>query len=202
MRQKQVAYRAFPSDSDESLTIMRVESPLCLYTDVVPSQWIDYNGHMNVAYYVLAFDRATDAFMDFLGMGRDYRDNEKCSAFVVETHVNYQRELMAEDPMRITTQLLGFDSKRIHYFHRLYHARRGFLSATSELMVIHVDLAERHSAVMPVGVLDRLGAVMAEHLQLPRPPQSGRVIGVRSKPALQTPAMAVVKPRARARGHA
>ena len=85
-RQKQVAYRAFPSDSDESLTIMRVESPLCLYTDVVPSQWIDYNGHMNVAYYVLAFDRATDAFMDFLGMGRDYRDNEKCSAFVVDVY--------------------------------------------------------------------------------------------------------------------
>jgi acyl-CoA thioesterase FadM len=95
-----------------------------------------------------------------LGMGQDYRNRENCSAFVVETHVNYQRELMAGDPLRITTQLLGFDSKRVHYFHRLYHATRGFLSATTELMVIHVDLAERHSAPMPLAVLDRLSAVM------------------------------------------
>ncbi len=163
---------------------MRIESPLCLYTGVVPPDWIDYNGHMNVAYYVLAFDHATDAFMDHLGMGQAYRNHENCSAFVVETHVNYQRELVAGDPMRITTQLLGFDSKRVHYFHRLYHATRGFLSATTELMVIHVDLAERRSAPMPLAVLDRLGAVMTQHLQLPRPLQSGRVIGVRAKPAV------------------
>jgi acyl-CoA thioester hydrolase len=171
---------------------MRIESPLCLYTGLVPPEWIDYNGHMNVAYYVLAFDHATDAFLDYLGMGPDYRDGENCSTFVVEAHVNYQRELMARDPMRITTQLLGFDSKRIHYFHRLYHGTRGFLSATTELMVIHVGLAERHSAPMPLPVLDRLGAVMAQHIQLPRPPQSGRVIGVRAKtPTLQsqTPAL-------------
>jgi len=163
---------------------MRIESPLSLYTGIVPPEWIDYNGHMNVAYYVLAFDHATDALMDYLGMGQDYRESQQCSAFVVESHVNYQRELVAGDPMRITTQLLGFDSKRIHYFHRLYHATRGFLSATTELIVIHVDLAERHSATMPLPVLNRLGDLMTQHLQLPRPLQSGRVIGVRAKPAV------------------
>lgn len=180
---------------------MRLETPLSLYSDVVPSKWIDYNGHMNVAYYVLAFDHATDAFMDFLGMGQNYRERDNCSAFVVEAHVNYQRELVADDPMRITTQLLGFDSKRIHYFHRLYHAQKGFLSATSEIMVIHVDLAERHSASMPLAIQDRLGALMAAHIQLPRPPQSGRVIGVRAKLAIPGPTMAVVQPRVRVRGH-
>ncbi len=180
---------------------MRLETPLCLYTDVVPPKWIDYNGHMNVAYYVLAFDHATDAFMDFLGMGQDYREHYNCSAFVVETHVNYHRELLAGDPMRITTQLLGFDSKRIHYFHRLYHDEKGFLSATTELMVIHVDLTERHSASMPLAVLDRLSALMTAHIQLPRPPQSGRVMGVRAKPPTLGSPMAVVQPMARARGH-
>ncbi len=165
---------------------MRIESPLCLYTGVALPEWIDYNGHMNVAYYVLAFDHATDAFMEYLGMGRDYQECQRCSTFVVETHVNYQRELAAGDPIRITTQLLGFDSKRIHYFHRLYHAARSFLSATTELMVIHVDLAERHSAPMPLPVLERLSALMAAHMQLPRPPQSGRVMGVRAKsPTIQ-----------------
>jgi len=153
----------------------------------VPPEWIDYNGHMNVAYYVLAFDHATDAFMDYLGMGQNYRDSRRCSAFVVETHVNYQRELVAGDPMRVTTQLLGFDSKRIHCFHRLYHANRGFLSATTELMVIHVDMAERHSTAMPLPVLDRLSALMAAHIQLPQPPQSGRVMGVRAKTPTSQP---------------
>jgi acyl-CoA thioester hydrolase len=172
---------------------MRIESPLCLYTGAVPPEWIDYNGHMNVAYYVLAFDHATDAFLDYLGMGPDYRDREGCSAFVVETHVNYQRELVTGDPMRITTQLLGFDSKRLHYFHRLYHAKKGFLAATTELMVIHVDLAERHSAPMPLPVLDLLGAVMTQHIQLPQPPQSGRVIGVRAKSPTIQPEMASLR---------
>ena len=181
---------------------MRIETPLSLYTDTVPSEWIDFNGHMNVAYYVLAFDRATDALMDFLGMGQAYRERDNCSAFVVETHVNYQRELVAGDPMRIITQLLGFDSKRIHYFHRLLHARKGFVAATSELMVIHVDLGERRSTPMPLPVLERLGAVMAAHMQLPRPPQSGRVIGVRAKSVTSSPTMAVVQPRVRATGHA
>lgn len=179
---------------------MRLETPLSLYSDVVPPEWIDYNGHMNVAYYVLAFDHATDAFMEFLGMGPAYRKSDNCSAFVVETHVNYQRELVVGNPLCITTQLLGFDTKRIHYFHRLYHAEKRFVSATSELMVIHVDLAERHSAPMPVAVLDRLGELMAAHIQLARPPQSGRVIGVRAKPAAAAPTMAVVRPKARARG--
>jgi acyl-CoA thioester hydrolase len=167
----------------------------------VPSAWIDYNGHMNVAYYVLAFDRATDAFLEYLGMGQAYREEQNCSAFVVETHVNYQRELVAGDPMRITTQLLGFDSKRIHYFQRLYQAEKRFLSANSELMVIHVDLAERHSAAMPLAVMDRLGELMTAHIQLRRPLQSGRIMGVRSKPAVSGPAMAVVKPKTRVRGH-
>jgi acyl-CoA thioester hydrolase len=160
---------------------MRIESPLCLYTGAVPPEWIDYNGHMNVAYYVLAFDHATDAFMDYLGMGQDYRERQQCSTFVVEAHVNYQRELVAGDPLRITTQLLGFDNKRLHYFHYLYHAGKGFLSATTELMLIHVNLAERHSTSMPLAIMDRLNALMTAHIQLPQPPQSGRVIGVRAK---------------------
>ncbi|HRZ24495.1 MAG TPA: thioesterase family protein, partial [Candidatus Contendobacter sp.] len=83
---------------------MRIESPLCLYTSVALPEWIDYNGHMNVAYYVLAFDHATDAFTEYLGLGRDYQERQRCSTFVVETHVNYQRELVAGDPIRITTQ--------------------------------------------------------------------------------------------------
>ncbi len=158
-------------------------APLCLYRTVVLPEWLDYNGHMNIAYYVLVFDHATDALIDYLGMDRDYREHRRCSTFVVETHVNFQRELVAGDPLHITTQLLGFDSKRIHYFHYMHHSEQDFLAATTELILIHVDLTQRRSAPMPLQVLDRLGMVMTQHLQLPRPPQAGRVIGVRSKPS-------------------
>jgi acyl-CoA thioester hydrolase len=150
---------------------------------VVPAEWIDYNGHMNVAYYVLAFDYATDALVDYLSMGDTYRERTQCSTFVVEAHVNYQRELVAGDPIRVTTQILGFDSKRIHYFHRMYHDEKGFLAATTELILIHVELTQRRSAPMPVEILDRLNGVMTQHLQLPRPSQAGRVIGLRPKSA-------------------
>ncbi len=162
---------------------MQIPSPLCLYHSVVPAEWIDYNGHMNVAYYVLAFDYATDALVDYLSMGDTYRERTQCSTFVVEAHVNYQRELVAGDPIRVTTQILGFDSKRIHYFHRMYHDEKGFLAATTELILIHVELTQRRSAPMPVEILDRLNGVMTQHLQLPRPSQAGRVIGLRPKSA-------------------
>jgi acyl-CoA thioester hydrolase len=160
---------------------MEIGTPLQLYEGLVRPEWMDYNGHMNVAYYVLLFDHATDIFMDYIGMGDEYRDRARCSGFVVEAHVNYQQELISGDPVRCTTQLLGYDAKRIHFFHRMYHAEQDFLAATNELILIHVDLAKRHNAPMPREILDRLDAIMIQHSRLSRPPQSGRVIGVKSK---------------------
>lgn len=156
-------------------------TPLCLHQCVVQPEWLDYNGHLNIAYYVLAFDHATDALIEHLGMDAAYRERSRCSTFVVETHLNFLHELVAGDALRITTQLLGFDNKRIHYFHRLYHAEQGFLAATTELILIHVDLIQRHSTPMSLPILDRLSTLMTQHGQLPRPPQAGRVIGVRAK---------------------
>lgn len=162
---------------------MPIEAPLCLHRGVVLPEWIDYNDHMNIAYYVLAFDHATDALIDYLGMGQAYRKRTQCSTFVVESHISFQRELKVNDPIRITTQLLGFDSKRIHYFHRMYHDDNGFLAATTELLAIHVDLIQRRGSPMPLDVSDRLNTIMTEHMQLSHPPQSGRVIAIRSRPS-------------------
>lgn len=161
---------------------MLIESPLCLYHGMVLPEWIDYNDHMNIAYYVLTFDHATDALIDYLGMGQDYRERSQCSTFVLESHIVFQRELKANDRIRVTTQLLGFDSKRIHYFHRMYHDDKGFLAATTELIAMHVDLIQRRGKSMPLDVSDRLNAIMSEHMQLPYPPQSGRVIRIRPLP--------------------
>ncbi len=155
---------------------MTVPAPLEIYRAVVEPEWIDYNGHMNVAYYVLVFDRATDAFLDYLGLDEALREAAGSSTFSVEAHITYQREVVEGDPLRFTTQLLGYDEKRIHYLHHMYHAEAGFLASTIEWMTLHVDLRARKVGPMPAQVRTRLAEVMASHAGLPPPPEAGRVI--------------------------
>jgi acyl-CoA thioester hydrolase len=156
-------------------------APLALHTETVRPEWIDYNGHMNVAYYVLAFDHATDALLDYLDLGAAYRQRANKSVFVLETHVTYDREVHAGDPLRFTTQILGYDAKRLHVFHHMYHATAGFLVATTELIMLHVDLVERRSTSMPDATLAKIAALARVHAALPKPPQAGRVIGIKPK---------------------
>ncbi len=157
-------------------------SPLELYAATVPPEWIDYNGHMNVAAYVAAFDQASDAVLEHLGLGSAYRAASGCSLFVVESHVNYLHELVEGTPIRVDAQLLGHDSKRLHLFQRMYHAEAGFLAASIELLLVHVSLGERRAVALPIDALERLNALMREHLLLPHPLAAGRGIGLRAKP--------------------
>ena len=159
---------------------MPVPAPLELHRERVHPDWIDYNGHMNVAYYLLAFDHATDDFFDFLGLDEPYRTTTGNSTFAVEAHVTYQREVGEGDDLRFTTQLLGFDEKRIHFIHHMYHAQEGFLAATAEWLSLHIDLNRRRVAPFPEAIAGRLAEVFAAHGALPVPPEVGRVIG---KPA-------------------
>ena len=160
---------------------MHIEAPLTLHNETVRSEWIDYNGHMNLAYYVLVFDHATDAFLDFIGMDSNYRAMTKCSVFTLEMHVNYEREVEEGDAIRVSTQLLEYDPKRLHYFHSMYHADQGYLAATTELIVMHIDLAKRRSSPMPAEILGRVAMVRNSHQDLPIPSQVGRVIGIRRR---------------------
>ena len=153
-------------------------APLDLHREAVRSEWIDYNGHMNVAYYVLAFDHATDAFYDYLGLDEAYRERTAGSTFTAEAHITYKREVVEGDVLRFTTQLLGFDDKRLHYIHHMYHAEKEFLAATSEWLALHVDLNRRRVVAMPAEIETRLQAVMASHRYLPVPPEAGRFIHI------------------------
>lgn len=125
-----------------------------IYRGTVVPEWIDYNEHMNVAYYVLAFDEGVDSLWDVFGITADHiRDNDS-STFAVESHVNYLGELKLDDPFIITTQVLAYDSKRIHQFQRMYHAEEGYLAATAEWMNLHVDLKLRKVAPWPEHILE------------------------------------------------
>jgi acyl-CoA thioester hydrolase len=152
--------------------------PLILHRDQVRPEWIDYNGHLNLAYYVLIFDYATDAFLEVAGITESFRASENASTFSAEIHVNYLRELREGDPVRITTQLLNFDDKRIHYFHCMYHEEAGYLAATNELLSLYMDMGTRRVTCMPAQILKRLGQLKQQHALLTRPEQAGRVICV------------------------
>jgi acyl-CoA thioester hydrolase len=150
-----------------------------LYWGRVEPSWIDYNGHMNVAYYHLAFDQATDHFLRHIGLGEDYIAREQGSMFALEDHLVYLKELREGERFRVTLQLLDFDDKRLHYFQRLIHADKGFLSATCEHLSIFVDMRQRRSAVLPPPVKQAVSRLAAEHAKLPRPVEAGRPMGIR-----------------------
>ena len=144
---------------------------------VVP-EWIDINGHMNVAYYVLAFDRAVDDLWARIGITEEYIRDQRGSTFAVENHVTWQRELVEGDPYFVTSQIVAYDAKRIHQFQRLYHARDGFLAATGEWLNLHVDLDARRVSPWPATTLERLAELVREQGELPRPAELGRTMGV------------------------
>jgi acyl-CoA thioester hydrolase len=165
----------------DPLPELDLSAPFDRHRAVVEDGWIDSNGHMNVGYYVVAFDRATDTFCAQFGVAWDYTARGLGSVFILEAHATFERELVAGNPLRVTTQLLDWDEKRAHLFHAMHHAEDGVLAATNELMLSHVDLASRRPSPWPAETGRRLAAVAAAHAPLPRPPQAGRVIAIRRR---------------------
>jgi acyl-CoA thioester hydrolase len=142
-------------------------------------EWIDINGHMNVAYYVLAFDFAVDALWFDFGLTNEHIAMHNSSTFAAESHVLYRRELLQDDPFIVTTQILAFDQKRIHQFQRMYHANEGFLAATAEWMNLHVDMNTRRVAPWPAEILRAIGRIAEAQGVWPYPDDAGRTMQIR-----------------------
>lgn len=146
----------------------------------VETQWTDYNGHLNMAYYNVLFDRAADEGLEALGMGPAYARDRRLTVYTAEIHVCYLRELHAGHKVRGTFQLIGHDAKRLHSFQELRH-EDGWLAATSEVLSLHVDMAGPNVAPFPPDVLAKVEAMAAKHASLPRPAQAGKSIGIKRK---------------------
>jgi acyl-CoA thioester hydrolase len=144
----------------------------------VEPTWIDYNGHLNMAYYNVLFDRAVDEVYELLGCGSAYVKQSRHSCYTAEVHLRYLRELHVVDRVRVTFQLLDFDAKRLHYFEELHHAEDGWLSATSENMALHVDMTARKTAPFPKAIAARLARMKAAHSGLRAPEGAGRRIAM------------------------
>jgi acyl-CoA thioester hydrolase len=144
----------------------------------VENQRTDYNGHLNMAYYNVLFDRAGDHAFEAVGLGPDYVKDRNASFFTLESHNTYIRELHAGDQVRIETQLLDRDAKRVHYVQQMFHAEENYLACVTELIVMHVDMGLKKSAPFPADVMAKIDTMYEAHKALPVPPQVGHRIRI------------------------
>ena len=126
----------------------------------VRSEWIDSNGHLNLAYYILLFDEATDSLWRSLGLGDAFRATG-FGTFAVETHTLYRAELMESETVTVGSVVLGVDGKRLHVAHEMRRVRDGSVSAQQELLYLCVNLRTRRAtgwpAEMAAGLAGRVG---------------------------------------------
>ncbi|MGW2388144.1 thioesterase family protein [Streptomyces lydicamycinicus] len=145
---------------------------LPLFHQTVRDEWIDYNGHLSEAYYVLIFGFATDALMDAAGLDAAYRERTGCSLYTVEAHVRYLREVARDSQLTVRTTVLGVDGKKLRLVHEMFAGKlSGEPVATEELFALHIDQATGRSAPMPRTARERLTGLIA-----PAPEWAGRGI--------------------------
>src|ERR1700749_5077265 len=166
------------TDNDTAKTTSADPVPFLSSVMQVEPQWIDYNGHLNMAYYNVMFDRAIDQLWLQLGIGPGYMKERNGSTFTPEGHVRHLREILLGDLVQVSILLVAADHKRLHTFEELRHASEGWLSATSENMTIHIDMSVRKVAPFPADIRARVAAVAEAHSTVPRPEGTGRKVAM------------------------
>lgn len=155
-----------------------VGGPLRLYRSAVSPNWIDYNGHMQDACYLMAFGDGLDAFYRYATVDERYRA-AGFTFVTAETHLNYYREMKVGERFLIETQLVGLDRRRMHIFHRMLHEQTGEVVATNEIMQLHIDRRMGKVSSMRADVFETLRAIWATHESLEVPSELGRVMNMR-----------------------
>ena len=140
-------------------------------------EWIDYNGHLNLAYYHVLFDAGIDGLLDAMGLGEAYRARTGFTTYSAETHVCYLREVPPGATVKVTAQILGFDEKRLHVFQELRHVD-GWCAATLESLSLSIDQRGDTPKVtpFPAETFQRVVTAAEAHEKLPRPERAGRAI--------------------------
>ncbi|HVT54355.1 MAG TPA: thioesterase family protein [Dongiaceae bacterium] len=156
-------------------------APLTLHRAVVQPGWVDYNNHLNDGYYTVIFSDATTALMAYIGLGPKEREATGNTLFTLEMHTNYLLEVKGGTEVRIETQILGHDAKRLHIFHTMYRGAETEPVATNEQMLMNIDMSGPKSAPFLPNVLARIEAIAGEHVDLPRHKNAGRAIGLPQK---------------------
>lgn len=151
------------------------------HRETVRGEWVDYNGHMNVAYYVLVFDHATDLVLARVGLDERYRLATNASVFVAEAHITYEEEVRAGETVAVRSRILDFDSRRLILYHEMLREADGVLAASNEVLCLHVDLGGRRSLPIPDAIAARIAAEAGNFAAEPRPTRAGRAVGLSAR---------------------
>ena len=151
---------------------------MLIHSTAVAPDWVDYNGHLRDAYYLLIFSHATDALMDAMGLDAAGREASGHSLFTLECHLNFLHEVKADAQLEVRVRFLALDTKRLHLHFGLYREGETELLAASEQLLLHVDLAGPKSAPFAPAVHDWLATRLAAQHDEPWPEHVGRVIGL------------------------
>ena len=117
---------------------------LHISTEKIKKEWTDYNGHMNVAYYVLIFDlNAAELLMNKFNMGEKSAKETNKSTMVVESHITYNQELLEGDEVDLNLIYFNHDKKRLQYKFEMVHKTKNYLASTIEILALYVDLSKR-----------------------------------------------------------
>ncbi len=110
---------------------------------IIKKEWTDYNQHLNMAYYVLIFDKAWEVILEKFNMGESSAKTTKMSTMVVETHTTYNNEVKQNDEVEIVLTFFDHDKKRLHFRLEMYEKKSKTLSATIEMLALYIDLNKR-----------------------------------------------------------
>ena len=113
---------------------------------IIKKEWTDYNQHLNMAYYVLIFDKAWEVILEKFNMGESSAKTTKMSTMVVETHTTYNNEVKQNDEVEIVLTFFDHDKKRLHFRLEMYEKKSKTLSATIEMLALYIDLNKRKVA--------------------------------------------------------
>ena len=116
---------------------------MILKTEKIKKEWTDYNGHLNVAFYVHIFDIAADVMLDNFNMGGASAKKDKKTTFVAEMNTSYKQEVKLGEEVETHITFVDHDKKRIHYKLSMFHKEKKYLAATNEVLSLYVDLAQR-----------------------------------------------------------
>ena len=155
-------------------------APVEIGQQSVLPEWIDYNGHMNVGYYGIAFDLASDVFLSHhLGIGEEHVEATGQGPFVLQVHQHYLQEMRLGEVFQIHFRLIDHDAKRLHLFGEMVLTDTGATMATQEIMVMNVEHKSGRSAPYPDWAIRRFARMKADHAGLPGVAQIGAGMGIR-----------------------
>jgi len=154
---------------------------LTLHRAVVQPGWVDYNNHLNDGYYTVIFSDATTALMAHIGLGPAERAATNHTLFTLEMHTNYLLEVKGGAEVRIDTQILAYDAKRLHVFHTMHRGNEPEIVATNEQMLMSIDMRGPKGAPWLPPVLGKIDDIWRAQRDLPRHKNAGRSIGLPPK---------------------